>query len=105
MRKLSVEMKRLSKKYLTAQIRQKLSQANHIESSQDEEHHQKSYQSYIEAFELALSALDPQHRMIIHNDYIQITFSFWWEQKYSRSSYYRHKYEALRQFLSLFANL
>lgn len=105
MRKLSMEMKQITKKYLTSQIRQKLSQADRLGSSPEEEQRKISYQSYIDAFDLALSALEPTHRMIIHNDYIHLTFAFWWEQKYSRSTYYRHKYEALIQFLSLFANL
>jgi hypothetical protein len=105
MRELTLQVRQITKRYQTAQIREKIDAAHLLTSNDRPEENKSPHKLYIEAFEIALSALMPHHRMIIYNDFIQKNFYFWWEHKYARSTYYRQKYRALEQFASYFANL
>jgi len=102
MRVLSKRVSEITKRYRTAQIREKLSQAETISLTQGDETTKSQHRHYIEAFEMALNMLLPHHRTIIFNDYVNQQFLFWWEVEYARSTYYRHKYKALQQFASYF---
>lgn len=105
MRELTSQVKQITQIYQTAQIREKIDTSHLIGSKRRSNEAKSFHQRYIEAFEIALSALMPHHRMIIYNDFINKNFYFWWESKYARSTYYRQKYRALEQFASYFPNL
>ncbi len=105
MRELTLQVKQITQRYQTAQIREKIDTAHLIGSKRRPTEAKSYYQCYIEAFEIALNALMPHHRTIIYNDFIHKNFYFWWENKYARSTYYRQKYRALEQFASYFPSL
>jgi len=102
MRVLSMRVSEITTRYRTAQIREKLSQAESNSLTPVTDEAKSPHRHYIEAFEMALNSLLPHHRMIIYNDYINQQFLFWWEVQYARSTYYRQKYKALQQFTSYF---
>ena len=104
MRQLTLEMNKIVKKYLTACIRERLDIAK-AKQLGETLFDKTPNRLYIEAFEIALNSLPDSYRTIINNDFLSQNMYFWWEQNYSRSTYYRHKYEALYRFLALIANI
>ncbi len=102
MRELSQRVSKITHRYRQAQIRETIN-ANPATADTEAIRAKNANQCYIEAFEMALNSLLPQHRMIIYNDFINHRFLFWWELQYARSTYYRQKYRALEQFASYFA--
>lgn len=62
---------------------------------------QNNYRLYIYYIENAMLHLMPNHREIIERDFITQDNRYWWESYYSRSTYYRHKKEAMCEMLSL----
>ncbi|MFA5235606.1 MAG: hypothetical protein WC399_01940 [Bacilli bacterium] len=105
MHELTLQVNQITRRYQTSQIQEKMDAIHYFTSRQRPEQGKSAHQLFIEAFEIALNALMPHHRMIIYNDFIQKSFHFWWEHKYARSTYYRQKYRALEQFASYFTSL
>lgn len=54
-------------------------------------------------FESILNKLDPSHREILLNDYIHKKVG-WWDEFYSKSTYYRTKRLAIDEFLDYVLN-
>ncbi|MDI4567716.1 MAG: hypothetical protein E7Y34_01370 [Mycoplasma sp.] len=55
----------------------------------------------ISYFEKMLKIMDVNHRLIIQNDFIeQSKNSSWYENYWSKSTYYKLKHEAIEEFLS-----
>lgn len=102
MRELSIKVHQVTKKYRIAQIHNRMEEAKSPTLDANGEVVKSKSKLIMEAFEIALSGLKPHHRAIIYNDFISNNFSFWWENRYTRSTYYRHKYEALVQFVAYF---
>ena len=57
----------------------------------------------VSTFEIVLGLLNRDHYEIITNEFMnsEITPNDWYEKKYSRSSFYRLKHEAVDNFLAL----
>ncbi len=60
------------------------------------------FANYIERVEKAYEMLDPIHKMFIDNEFFHSNYPFWWEGKYSTSSFYRIKADAVDSFLRYF---
>lgn len=56
---------------------------------------QNSYKSYVRFIDEALLHLGPTHRLVIEREFINKTSFYWWESYFSRSTFYRHKKEAM----------
>ena len=53
----------------------------------------------ISAFEIVINALSPESQVIINNEFILKKDSDWWNEYYSRATYYRMKTRALEEIL------
>lgn len=60
-----------------------------------------SYREYVAFIDDALRYLPPELRTLIENDYIHPLGAQWWNNYYSRSTYYRHKKKAFDILLPL----
>jgi len=48
--------------------------------------------------------LDVDYQRIIKNDFIEKTSKYWWNEYYSRTTYYRLKNKAMSQFINCLHN-
>lgn len=62
---------------------------------------QNSYRQYVNYIDKALIRLTPTQRMILINDFIEQKDVHWWENYFSKSTYYRNKKEAMNRMLLL----
>lgn len=62
---------------------------------------QNNYRLYVYFVDSALIRLPSAYRQLIENDFILENDRHWWEQYYSRSTYYRYKNEAMNAILTL----
>lgn len=104
MRELSKRVESLTHQYRLAQLREKMRMAT-LTEDQKANPPFSEHQLYIESFDLALTCLTPQQRLIIYNDYLAKQFHFWWEMMFARSTYYRKKLDAITHFTSFLNHL
>lgn len=62
---------------------------------------QNNYRSYVFYVDSAIVRLFPPYRILIEKEFIEQTDKFWWENYYSRTTFYRYKKEAMDAILSL----
>ena len=61
------------------------------------------FATYVARVEESLAALDENQRLILNNDFFfQNEYPFWWESYFAKSTYYRIKKVAMRNFLRNF---
>ena len=60
---------------------------------------QNDLKKLISAFEIVINALSPESQVIINNEFILKKDNDWWNEYYSRATYYRMKTRALEEIL------
>lgn len=73
-----------------------------IEDTNKVEENYKIYDDdneFVHTIEKALHACSPQSQIIIRNDYLLDIDASWYKSYFARSSYYRYKNKAIREFL------
>lgn len=61
------------------------------------------YATYVQRVEDSYNGLEENYKLIINNDFFfQNAYPFWWEEYFSKSTYYRTKKAAMRKFLRNF---
>lgn len=60
------------------------------------------YKNFKKLIDSILEKLDKNDRTILCNDYFYKIGGQWWQDKYSKSSYYRSKHKALNSFFQYF---
>lgn len=98
-RTLSEQLKQIAFNYFVA----KRSLRGHVlgfSSGSDEE--MNSYRDYIDRVKRAYETLSDMDKEIVNNDFFYEDYPHWWEEKYSRVAYYRHKRGAMQNFLRAF---
>lgn len=88
--------------YHVAKIRQLVGTPEHSVEIRSSQYKFEKEEQLIHAFELILSRMIPEHRDIVMNDFVQKKHPYWWQERYSRSSYYRLKFKGLSEFTSFF---
>jgi hypothetical protein len=53
---------------------------------------------FVELMDGLLEQMDPDYRRILENDYVHRASTNWWNEFYSKSTYYRLKNKALEDF-------
>lgn len=61
-----------------------------------------SYKFFINHINKVLDMLEPIDKEFIENDFLEKENPFWWNNCYSKSSYYRNKKKALEMFLHFY---
>lgn len=56
-------------------------------------------EEYVKLLDVILSLMPHEYERIIKNDYFQERKVKWWQEFYSKSTYYRRKHEAVRLFV------
>ena len=74
---------------------------NHVEGDSEETKltRLKEDQNYVNYVNRIYLLLSNESRFIIRNEFILKRDFFWWEKMYSRSTYYRHRSRALKEFI------
>lgn len=55
----------------------------------------------VQCMESALSLLNKEHREIIENEFMNNSAKYWWQDYFSKTTFYRIKYESMVEFLEL----
>ncbi|MDD2434283.1 MAG: hypothetical protein PHW67_03400 [Bacilli bacterium] len=69
------------------------------EADEDRKAQLKKEQDFVNFVNQVYLLLSTDSRLIIKNDYLLQREDFWWEELYSRSTYYRRRSQALRDFI------
>ena len=56
-------------------------------------------EEYVRYIDVMLSLMPYEYERIIKNDYFQDRIVKWWQEFYSKSTYYRRKHEAVKLFV------
>ena len=56
-------------------------------------------EEYVRYIDVMLSLMPYEYERIIKNDYFQERIVKWWQEFYSKSTYYRRKHEAVKLFV------
>jgi hypothetical protein len=56
---------------------------------------------FVVAFQYILESMIPENREIIINDFIERKHYAWWNDLYTRSTYYRQKNRAIKELLDI----
>ena len=61
-----------------------------------------AYAQYTEKVTKAFDSLNDAEKNLINNEFFFQGYHNWWESIYSKSTFYRHKREAMKKFLGAF---
>lgn len=62
----------------------------------------EDYHQYTDKVSKAFNSLNEAEKNLINNEFFFQGYHNWWESIYSKSTFYRHKREAMKKFLGAF---
>lgn len=58
---------------------------------------------FIKGVKKTLSELDKEDKKLLLNEFFEKKDPFWWTKRYSKSTYYRRRYSAVKNFMEIYS--
>ena len=85
-----------------AQIQEIVRLKKALQVKHDLRHDDKASKKFFSIYNYCLNSLKSNFREILLKSYFNVSYKFWWVDKYSQSAYYRRRAKAVISFVNLF---
>jgi len=91
----------ISKAYLMAKNKKE----DDLKICEEDSNNYNDYSHFVLKVEKVFESMDSVSKEIINNDFFFQSYPFWWVKVYSRTTYYRLKSQAIREFMEVYEKM